>query len=463
MLRPWIKVTVPLELYPSRFVGSDYVGADCLLTPKGDDAALDTRPVLSVLPSDYLTSNAAYLEDLAAYAVAEGRTDEEGAAFARWVISSEILTFGVYGSAYEQWVRSLTCTMTARYAVLTYSRMNGAALRLECGCGQRHPGRPWEGATVWNDEGCHYRSSNAVPPDRVADLITARGYQVAGEWSHGDVVRRVAVEPTALPGAETAPTVAAPDAPPSDPGTAEAWESDGGACPGVEPPHGPGPTATTGPQEPEPTGNAPAAPPAAPSADEVAELPKNGRRLVEAATASGWDVTVTTKLMQGVRTVTVSGEFPVRTGTQGFTPGAYGRRPLLEVRLAAQRPPRRGIPRRARVGARRARRQPRGQGGWPDRVGTGRGRVAPPARRRRLRDCRGSSRSAGRARPGDRHRRRASAPGCGRRPPPAPSAATGRPGARTPDRLRLSGMRCLLRRTPPVPDYRSGNAREDAR
>ncbi|MFC9916319.1 hypothetical protein [Streptomyces sp. NPDC127197] len=324
MLRPWIKATVPVTLYPSRCVGRDYFGADCLLAPEGDNAAPGTEPVLSVLPADYLTSNAAYLEDLAAYAVAQGRTNEEGAAFGRWVISSEILTFGVYDSAYERWVRSLTCTMTARDAVLTWTRMNGAALRLECGCGQRHPGWPWEGATVWNDEGCHYLSFDAVPMDRITDLTAARGYRLTGEWSHGDTVRRVTVEPIAAPGAETAPVAtAAADAAPSDPGTAEAWESDGGACPGVTPPRGPepGPTATTGPKEPQPTGDAPAAPPAAPTADGVAKLPKNARTLAEAATANGWDVTVTANLMQGtlVQAVEVSGEFPVHTGTQGFT------------------------------------------------------------------------------------------------------------------------------------------------
>ncbi|MFD7163567.1 hypothetical protein [Streptomyces violascens] len=200
MLRPWIKARVPLELYPSRFVGRDYVGADCLLTPKGDDAAPDAQPVLSVLPADYLTSNAAYLEDLAAYAVAEGRTREEGAVFARWVVSSGAMTFGVHDSAYEQWVRSLTCTMTARHAVLTCTRMHGTALSLQCGCGQRHTGRPWEGATVWDDQGCHYLSFDAVPMDRIADLIARHGYRIAGEWSayrYGDVVRRVPVEPKA--------------------------------------------------------------------------------------------------------------------------------------------------------------------------------------------------------------------------------------------------------------------------
>jgi hypothetical protein len=237
LLRPWVKAAIPVTLYPSRCVGRDYFGADCLLAPEGDQAAPDAAPVLSVLPPDYLTSNAAYLEDLGAYAVAEGRTREEAAAFARWVIASEIMTFGVYDSAYERWVRSLTCTMTAAYAVLTYSRMNGAALRLECGCGQRHPGWPWEGATVWNDEGCHYRSADTVPLDRIAELVAARGYQVTGDWSNGDVVRRVAVEP--LPGPESG---SAPDTEPSDPGTADAWESDGGACPGVEPPRGPEPS-----------------------------------------------------------------------------------------------------------------------------------------------------------------------------------------------------------------------------
>ncbi|MFF0094539.1 hypothetical protein ACFYSF_31915 [Streptomyces canus] len=324
VLRPWIKAAVPLELYPSRWVGRDYVGADYLLAPKGDDAAPDTQPVLTALPSDYLTSNAAYIEDLTAYAVTEGRTPQEAVAFGRWVASSAVLWLGDYDAAYRAWVQSLTCTMTARTAVLTHTRMNGAALHLRCGCGQSHTGRPWDPATVWNDEECHYPSSEAVPLDQVAALIAARGYRVTGEWSPADVVRTVTVEPIAAPGAETAPVVAAAaDAAPSDPSTSEAWESDGGACPGVTPPRGPepGPTATPSPQEPEPTGDTPAAPPAAPSPDEVADLPKNARRLVETATASGWDVTVTASVMQGdyVQAVEVSGEFPTRTGTQHFT------------------------------------------------------------------------------------------------------------------------------------------------
>ncbi|MFJ8314000.1 MULTISPECIES: hypothetical protein [unclassified Streptomyces] len=225
LLRPWIKATVPVTLYPSRFVGRDYVGADCLLTPGGDDAAPDTQPVLSVLPSNYLTSNAAYLEDLAMYAVEEGRTQAEGMAFARWVVASGVLWSGHYDAAYSAWVQSLTCTMTARHAVLTCTRMHGTALSLQCGCAQRHTGLPWEGATVWDDEGGHYLSFDAVPMDRIADLIARHGYRVVGEWSayrYRDVVRRVTVEPTAPPGDKTTPLVpAAADAPLSDPGAAE--------------------------------------------------------------------------------------------------------------------------------------------------------------------------------------------------------------------------------------------------
>lgn len=237
MLRPWVKATLPLTLYPSRFVGRDYVGADCLLVPSGHDAAPDAVPVLSVLPADYLTSNAAYHEDLTAYAVEQGRTPAEGRAFARWVVASELLTFGVFDWAYAAWVQSLTCTMTARYAVLTCTLMNGTALRLECGCGQRHAGWPWEGATVWDEEGCHYVSLDALPMDRIADLVTRRGYRVTAEWSAyrpADVVRRVSVEPILSPAPESPA-----DAGPSDPGTVGGWESDGGVCPGVEPPHSP--------------------------------------------------------------------------------------------------------------------------------------------------------------------------------------------------------------------------------
>ncbi|MEU5324257.1 hypothetical protein AB0G67_47220 [Streptomyces sp. NPDC021056] len=324
MLRPWTEAAVPLTLYPSRFVGRGYVGADCLLSPGGDDAAPGAEPVLSVLPAGYLVSNAVYLEDLAAYAVEEGRTQAEGGEFARWVVSSGHLTLGVYDGVYALWVRSLTCTMTAAYAVLSYTPMNGAALGLTCGCGQRHPGRPWERATVWNEEGCHYPSSSAVDLDRVADLIAARGYRVAGAWSAGDVIRRVAVEPTAPTAAETAPVAAAAaDAGPCDPGSVEAWESDGEACPGTGPSRGPepGPAATPSPQEPGPSDGAPAAPPLAPSAHEVARLPKKARTLVETATANGWDVSVASLPSQGpdVRAVTLSGQFPVSTGTQAFS------------------------------------------------------------------------------------------------------------------------------------------------
>ncbi|MET8411703.1 hypothetical protein ABZV34_27020 [Streptomyces sp. NPDC005195] len=222
MLRPWAKPTVPVTLYPSRFVGRDYVGADCLLITGGHDAAPDADPVLSALPADYLTSNAAYHEDLTAHAIEQGRSPAQGREFARWVISSDMLTFGVFDGAYAAWEQSLTCTKTARHAILTCTRMNGTALRLECGCGQRHPGRPWESATVWDDKGCHYLSLAAVPMDRIADLITRQGYRVTGEWSTyqpTDVIRRARVEP--LP--------ARPD-----PGSVDGWEYEGGACPGLE-------------------------------------------------------------------------------------------------------------------------------------------------------------------------------------------------------------------------------------
>ncbi|MET8292194.1 hypothetical protein ABZV80_44935 [Streptomyces sp. NPDC005132] len=235
MLRPWVKTTAPITLYPSRFVGRDFVGADCLLITGGHDAAPDADPVLSVLPSDYLTSNAAYHQDLTAYAIEQGRSPAEGRAFARWVISSSLLAFGVFDGVYAAWEQSLTCTMTAQSAILTCTRMNGTALRLECGCGQRHPGWPWEGATVWDDDGCHYTSLNTVPMDRITDLITRCGYRVTGEWSAyrpTDIVRRVRVEPTLSPAPEPKPvyaTITAADAGPSDPGGVDSWESDGGA------------------------------------------------------------------------------------------------------------------------------------------------------------------------------------------------------------------------------------------
>ncbi|MET9122158.1 hypothetical protein [Streptomyces sp. NPDC004528] len=229
MLRPWAKPTVPLTLYPSRFVGRDYVGADCLLITGGHDAAPGAEPVLTVLPTDYLTSTAAYHHDLTAHAVEQGRTPAQGHEFARWVLSSGMITFGVFDGAYEAWEQALTCTMTARRAVLTSSRTHGTALRLECGCGQRHPGWPWEGATVWDDDGCHYTSLDTVPIDRINDLITRCGYHVAGEWSAyrpTDILRRAPVQPLTAP---THTTTTPTDAGPADPRTIEDWETDGGA------------------------------------------------------------------------------------------------------------------------------------------------------------------------------------------------------------------------------------------
>ncbi|MCX4581126.1 hypothetical protein OHB41_50140 [Streptomyces sp. NBC_01571] len=222
LLSQWTKAACPVTLYPSTFVGRNYVGADCLLVTEGDQVAPGSEPILSVLPENYLTSNAAHLEDLTAYAVSQGSTPAEGAEFARWVIASEILTLGVFDGAYEMWERSLTCTMTATSAILSFSRMDGAGLRLECGCLQPHRGRPWERFTVWDEDGCHYLSFEAIPLDRVADLISRFGYRVAGEWSYrpGDVISRVQVEPAS----PAEPRTAVPD-----PATVAAWETDGGA------------------------------------------------------------------------------------------------------------------------------------------------------------------------------------------------------------------------------------------
>ncbi|MFD8339242.1 hypothetical protein ACFV42_42465 [Streptomyces solisilvae] len=216
MLRQWVGAAVPLTLYPSAFVGRDFVGGDCLLTPEGCDVAPGADPVLTVLPPGYLASNAAFVEDLKAYAVAQGRTEAEGAAFARWVMASEMLTLGDFQRVYAAWVQALTCTMTARHAVLTCTRANGTELGLRCGCEQHHTGSPWDSITVWDDEGRHYSRLDAVPMDRIADMIARRGYRVTGEWSsirYGTVVRRVTVEPIGGPEADEDPPERPADAP----------------------------------------------------------------------------------------------------------------------------------------------------------------------------------------------------------------------------------------------------------
>ncbi|MEU8481498.1 hypothetical protein [Streptomyces hygroscopicus] len=216
MLRQWAEATVPLTLYPSTFVGRDFVGGDCLLTAEGCDVAPGADPVLTVLPHGYLASNAAFVEDLKAYAVAQGRTEAEGAAFARWVMAAEMPTLGDVEGTYAAWVLALTCTMTARHAVLICTRGNGTALRLSCGCGQHHNGSPWDRVTVWDDEGRHYYRLDAVPMDRIADMIARWGYRVAGEWSsirYGTVVRRVAVEPIGCPDADEDPPEGSAEAP----------------------------------------------------------------------------------------------------------------------------------------------------------------------------------------------------------------------------------------------------------
>ncbi|SEB31832.1 hypothetical protein [Streptomyces melanosporofaciens] len=205
MLRQWVKAAVPLTLYPSTFVGRDFVGGDCLLTTEGCDVAPGADPVLTVLPPNYHTSNAAFVEDLKAYAVAQGRTEADGAAFARWVMASDMLTMGDVEGVYAAWVQALTCTMTARQAVITCTREHGTQLRLLCRCGQRHTSSPWHGVSVWDDEGCHYFRLDDVPMDQIADVIAHWGYRVTGEWSsirYGTVVRRVTVEPIGGPEAD---------------------------------------------------------------------------------------------------------------------------------------------------------------------------------------------------------------------------------------------------------------------
>ncbi|MEV7395056.1 hypothetical protein [Streptomyces sp. NPDC091215] len=105
--------------------------------------------------------------------------------------------------------------------------------------------------------------------------------------------------PSQLTGDHAQPGAAA------DPGTVEAWETDGGAGPRVEP-----------------TADTPAARPAAPSAAEVAELHGRARTLVEAAMANGWGVTVASHgIVEGahVRTITLTGAFPTPTTTAELT------------------------------------------------------------------------------------------------------------------------------------------------
>ncbi|MFD5722627.1 hypothetical protein [Streptomyces sp. NPDC127036] len=222
LLGQWTKAACPVALYPSAFIGRNYMGADCLLVTKGDQAAPGSEPILSVLPENYLRPNAAYLEDLAAYAVSQGSTPAEGSEFARWVIASEILTLGVFDGTYEMWLRSLNCTMTATSAILSYTRTDGAGLRLECGCLQPHRGTPWERFTLWDERGCHYPSFEDIDLDKVTELIFRFGYRIAGEWSYrpGDIISRVPVESVAAAEPRTAT---------SDPAAVEAWETDGGA------------------------------------------------------------------------------------------------------------------------------------------------------------------------------------------------------------------------------------------
>ncbi|MFF0629759.1 hypothetical protein [Streptomyces sp. NPDC004296] len=235
VIREWTrKGAHPVTLYASRFVGRDFLGLDCLLTPAGDDARGDA--ILSTLPVGYLDEQAAYLNDLARYAVEDqGAKEADAQEFARWVVRAELLLMGDYAHGWDAWRRALTCTMTAAEVIITCTAVNGAAVRLLCGCGQDHKGaemfRP--AAPLWDysegADGRHYRHVGSVDLGQVGEFLAARGYAVAGEWTSArpsDVVRRARVVPV---GGE-----AEPESEPVEEGTAPDRESEPVAPESVE-------------------------------------------------------------------------------------------------------------------------------------------------------------------------------------------------------------------------------------
>ncbi|MGW1364747.1 DUF3560 domain-containing protein [Streptomyces chartreusis] len=253
-----------ITLYPSQFVGREFVGIDCLLTWSESDAAGDA--LVSVMAPEYLDDMITYLDDLAGFAVERGESTRDAREFARWVVRSEMLLFGQYEHAYDAWRLSLSCTMTASVAVIVCTRGNGASLRMRCACGQDHADHETfrESGPLWDysqgEDGRHYRHVGQVDLDQVAAVIARRGYRVAGDWSTPsatDAVRSARVEPATAPEAEAAPEtpatqaggsvtsvestdVSAPaPAGVSDPGGVGVWESDGGACADVRRPGSP--------------------------------------------------------------------------------------------------------------------------------------------------------------------------------------------------------------------------------
>ncbi|WP_327258211.1 hypothetical protein [Streptomyces sp. NBC_01244] len=110
MLRDAVRTAmVPVTMWPSPWVGKDFHGLDCLLTPgstrgeRPEDAAPGGEPILSVLPLDYLSSNAIFIQDLKETARAGGSTEAEAAAFSRWVIAESWLCLGDFRTPYAIW------------------------------------------------------------------------------------------------------------------------------------------------------------------------------------------------------------------------------------------------------------------------------------------------------------------------------------------------------------------------
>lgn len=109
MLKDAARAAIPVTMWPSPWVGKDFHGLDCLLTPgsmhgeRPEDAAPGGEPILSVLPHDYLSSNAVFIENLKETARAAGSTEAEAAEFSRWVIVESQLCFGDFQTPYATW------------------------------------------------------------------------------------------------------------------------------------------------------------------------------------------------------------------------------------------------------------------------------------------------------------------------------------------------------------------------
>ncbi|MER6521865.1 hypothetical protein ABT246_34040 [Streptomyces sp. NPDC001553] len=94
--------TVPVSLYPSTLVGPRFQGVKFLLTPRLDSVP-GSEPVLSVLPTDYLSDNARYMDHMRGIATARGETAERADEFARWIMAGEHFRPGDTQFAYDLW------------------------------------------------------------------------------------------------------------------------------------------------------------------------------------------------------------------------------------------------------------------------------------------------------------------------------------------------------------------------